>query len=432
MKNSDRASSDSIRCPTCGEIIPITETLHHQLTEETRSEVRQEFAREQQTLTKRDNELQAREASLMQAEQTLDAKVTERLAEEKAKLTKEALIKAREYFRLEIESLQADADEKDIKLQDAQKRELDLRKQKRELESAKESLELEVVRKVDAEREGIREEALAQAAEENRLKNAEKDKKLSEALKMNEDLNRKLQQGSQQTQGEVLELELEDVLRDCCRSDEILPVPKGVRGADVLQIVRSRSGVKCGQIIWEAKNKKNWSDGWISKLKDDQQQAKADIAVLVTDVLPDNIECFGLREGVWVTSSKYVPGLVSVLRAGIEHVAQAKRAVANKNETAEALFTYLTGPEFGNRVEAIMRAFITMKRDMEKEKRVMVNTWCRREKQLELVLGNTSGMYGELQGLMGASLKPIASLEPGDWSLDDGEDGFALAAESEN
>jgi hypothetical protein len=421
MKNFEVASRDSIKCPECGEVIPITETLHHQLTEEARLEMRRELASEQKTLAARRDELETREAKLSHAQQTLDAKVTKRLAEERAKLFKEAIIKAREDSRLEVESLQRDADEKNLKLQEAQKRELDLRKQKRDLESAKESLELEVARKVDTERERIRNEALAQAAEQHRLKDAEKDKKLSDAL----------QQGSQQTQGEVLELELEDVLRECCRSDEILPVPKGVHGADVLQVVRSKSGIKCGQIIWEAKHTKNWSDGWISKLKDDQQQAKADVAVLVTDVLPEDIECFGLREGVWITSSKYVPGLVSALRAGIEHVAQAKRAVASKNEMVEALFTYLTGPEFGHRVEAIMRSFILMKGELEEERRVTLRRWARREKQLDLVVGNTSGMYGDLEGLMGASLKPIASLEPGDSSLEHGEDGLTIAAESE-
>jgi len=209
--------------------------------------------------------------------------------------------------------LEKDAAEKDRKLQEARGNELQLRKEKRDLEIAKKNLELEVARKVDAERQHIREDALKEAAEQHRLKDAEKDHKLQEALKMNEELNRKLQQGSQQTQGEVLELDLEDVLRDCCRFDEILPVPKGVRGADVLQRVNSRSGVCCGLIIWEAKRTKNWSDTWISKLKGDQQEAKADIAVLVTDVLPKDIDCFGMRDRVWITVPRHVPSLVAAL-----------------------------------------------------------------------------------------------------------------------
>lgn len=426
-----KPSGDSIKCPKCGELIPITETLHSQLTERARVEMKRELAGEQKALLSRERELQARETRVQSAEQDIEDRVAKRLSAQKAKLSKEALDKARGEVSLEVEALQLEATEKDRKLQEAQNKELQLRKEKRELEAGKKSLELDVTRKVDAERERIRTEALTQAAEEHRLKDAEKDKKLSDALKINEELNRKLQQGSQQTQGEVLELELEDILRDCCRSDEILPVPKGVHGADVLQKVNNKSGVFCGAIIWEAKHTKNWSDGWISKLKDDQQQARADVAVIVTDVLPDDIKDFGKREGVWITVPKHLPGLVTALRTILEEVAQVKRAVASKNETVETLFNYLTGPDFTNRVEAIMRGFIGMKKELDEEKRVINKWWAKREKQLDLVIMNTSGMYGDLQGLMGTSLKPIPALEAGEPDSEE-ETGLALAAEGED
>jgi len=431
MKSTDGSSGDSIRCPKCGEIIQITETLHNQLTEQARAEMKRELAKEQKALLVREQGLQAREAKLVEAEQDIDDQVAKKLAAQKAKLSKEALDKAREEVSLELKDLEQDAAERERKLEAAQGNELQLRKEKRGLEAAKKKLELDVARQVDAERERIREEAMCQAAEEYRLKDAEKDKKLKDALKMNEELARKLQQGSQQTQGEVLELELEEVLRGCCCSDEILPVPKGVHGADVLQRVNNRFGVCCGLIIWEAKHTKNWSDGWISKLKDDQQQARADIAVLVTDVLPKEIEHFGRQDGVWVTSPRYVPGLVAALRVGIEEVAQTKRAVASKNETVEALFNYLTGADFANRVEAIMRGFIGMKEELDEEKRVTTRHWAKREKQLDLVVANTSGMYGDLQGLMGTSLKPIPALDSGEPDSTHAQ-GLALAAEAED
>lgn len=431
MKNSDRASGDSVKCPKCGENIPITETLHHQLTEQARAEMRGELAREQKTLVAREKDLQAREAKLTEAEQDIEDRVAKKLSTQKAKLSKDALEKARSEVSLELKDLAADAKEKERKLKEVEANELQLRKEKRDLETAKENVELEITRKVDAERQRIREEALTQAAEEHHLKDAEKDQKLRDALKMNEELSRKLQQGSQQIQGEVLELELEDILRDCCRLDEILPVPKGVRGADVLQRVTTRSGVHCGLIIWEAKHTKNWSDGWISKLKDDQQQARADIAVLVTDVLPKEVEYFGKKDNVWITIPKYVPNLVATLRMVLEEVAQTKRAVASKNETVEALFNYLTGPDFANRVEAIMRGFIGMKEELDEEKRVTSRRWAKREKQLELVLGNTSGMYGDLQGLIGTSLKPIAALEPADSDHPGEAVGLTIAAQAD-
>lgn len=431
MKNPDKNSIDSIKCPKCGEIIPITQTLQNQLTEQARAEVKREFADEQKALVARDKELEEREVRLEQAEKDIDDRVAKRLAAQKDRIGKEALEKARVEIALELKDLSASAAEKDRKILEAQKKELQLRKEKRELEAAKESLELEVARRLDAERQQIRDEALTSAAEQHRLKDAEKDKKLQEALRVNEELTRKLQQGSQQTQGEVLELELEELLRDTCPLDEILPVPKGVRGADVLQKVKDRAGLACGLILWEAKHTKNWSDAWITKLKDDQLAARADIAVLVTDVLPKDIDDFGVKDGVWVTTPHHAPGLVAALRQTLSEVARAKRAVAGKNETVEALFNYLTGPEFRQRVEAIVRAFATLNEDLEEEKRVTNRRWAKRQKQIEQVLVNTSGMYGDLQGLIGSSLGPIPALEAGEEDSSDGESGLTLAAEAE-
>ncbi|MGO9124403.1 MAG: DUF2130 domain-containing protein [Terriglobales bacterium] len=431
MKEPRTLSSDCIVCPSCGNVIPITETLRQQITEEARAELRQELTKEQKNLISKEKELQGKEAKLLEAEKAIDDRVAKRVAAEKAKLSRDALEKARAEVSLQVEDLQADAAEKDKKLQEAQKKELQLRREKSDLEAAKQRLELDVARKVDAERQRIREDALKEADEQHRLKDAEKDHKLQEAVKMNEELRRKLQQGSQQVQGEVLELELEDLLRDSFSSDEILPVPKGIRGADVLQKVNTRTGLSCGLILWEAKHTKNWSDTWISKLRDDQQEARADIAVLVTDVLPKDVDSFGLRDGVWITIPRHVPGLVVALRQTLAEVAQAKRAVAGKNETVETLFNYLIGPEFRHRVEAIVRAFVAMNEELEEEKRVTIRRWAKRAKQLELVVANTSGMYGELQGLIGSSLQPIAALESAESGSGEEETGLTLAAEAQ-
>jgi hypothetical protein len=465
MEKSGRTSGDNITCPKCGEMIPITETIQQQLTERTRAEMKREMADEQKTLVAKEKELQAQAAKLeeasldiegqiakkLSAEQkalaarekdlqaaearvaearlNIDEQVAKKLSTEKSALRQDALDKARAEVSLEVDYLQADAAEKDRKLQEAQKKELQLRKETRELQVAKEAFDLDFARQVDAERESIRQAAMTQAAQEHHLKDAEKDKKISDFLRINEDLNRKLQQGSQQTQGEVLERELEDVLRDCCRFDEILPVPKGVRGADVLQTVKNRLGTGCGKIIWEAKHTKNWSDGWIAKLKDDQQSAHADIAVLVTDVLPKELDHFGRQDGVWVTSPRYVRGLVAALRLGIEELAKAKCAAAGKDETVEELFDYITGADYRNRVDGIVRGFIGMRQTLDKEKRATKQRWAQQEKQLDLAEANTIGMHGDFQGLLGTPLQPIPALdseEPG--SVDEG--GLSLAAEA--
>jgi len=226
-------------------------------------------------------------------------------------------------------------------------------------------------------------------------------------------MGRRLEQGNQQVQGEVLEIELEQTLRDQCPLDGILEVPKGVHGADVLQTVNSRAGYSCGLIIWEAKNTKNWGNDWVGRLKENQRQAKADVAVLVSEVVPKDVDSFGFRDGVWITKRQYVRPLVIALQHALLEVAQAKRAVASKNDSVEVLFNYLTGPEFRNRVEAIASSFIEMRDDLEKEKRTISRHWAKRAKQLDVIIVNTSGMYGDLQGL-GAPLKPIPVLEAGE------------------
>ena len=383
--------------------------------EEAKAELQQELNKREQALVSKEKELQTKEGKLQDSEKEIVIRVATQVRAEKAKLTNEALKAARAEVSLQVQDLESRAAEKEQKLRESEKKELELLKEKRELESAKRTLDLDVARQVNKEREQIREEALKEASDRHHLKDEEREQILQQALKANEDMRRRLEQGSQQVQGEVLELELEQMLRDQCPLDEILEVPKGVRGADVLQRVNSRAGYSCGVIIWEAKNTKNWGSDWVSRLKENQGLAKADVAILVSEVMPKDkdLDSFGFRDGVWITKRRYVPALVGALRYTLSEVAQAKRAVASKNDSIEVLFNYLTGSEFRNRVEAIAHSFIEMKDDLEKEKRTINKNWARRAKQLDMIIVNTSGMYGDLQGL-GAPLKPIPVLEPGE------------------
>lgn len=289
---------------------------------------------------------------------------------------------------------------------------MELRKQKRELEERSKTLELEVARKIDAERATIQEETAKLLQEEHRLKDAEKDKKLQDAVRMNEDLRRKLQQGSQQTQGEVLELELEELIAKSFPTDLVEPVPKGINGADVIQKVMSKSGHICGAIVWESKRTKAWSDGWIQKLKDDQRAVKADIAVLVSEVLPKDCKNFGNYEGVWISTPQFAISLAVALRAQLIEVAMVKLAAVGKNEKMEILYQYISGSGFRQRVEAIVEAFVAMQEDVQEERRTAERRWARREKLIQKVISNTSGMYGDFEGLVGSSLQSIPSLTP--------------------
>ncbi len=411
MNREPKSSIDSIECPSCGQLIPITETLHHQLSEKARAELRQEVAEQQKAVRVKENELKRKEEELRDAEQKVEEQVKSRVVAEKAKVEQAALKKARADVAVELADLVQEATEREGKLKKAQEAELQLRKDKRELEEAKRSFELEMTRTLDSERYKIREAAQSEALEEHRLKDAEKEMKLQAALRINEELRQKLEQGSQQAQGEVLELELEEVLRTNYPLDTIEPISKGVRGADVIQRVHTRAGLLCGSIIWEFKRAKNWSEGWLAKLKDDQREAKADIAVLVTNVLPKGVDEFGLREGVWVASPRLVIGIAAALRGTLSEIAVTKAAAAGKHEAVEVLFNYLTGPEFRQRVEAIVRGFSAMRQDLEEEKRLTARRWAKREKQIDLVINNTSGMYGDLQGLIGGSMQSIPALE---------------------
>lgn len=309
-----------------------------------------------------------------------------------------------------MEDLRSQVVEKDEKLKKAKDAELDLLKQKRELEESKANFKLEMAKKLDEEREKIRQMTLEKAMEEHRLKDLEKENQIADMRKQIDELKRKAEQGSQQRQGETLELELEDILRKEFPLDHIEPVPKGIRGADVLQKVHDRSGC-CGTIIWESKNAKAWKDNWIAKLKDDQRAVKAEIAVLMTTTLPNDVKNFAHIDGAWVTNYTSIVGLATALRINLIQVATTKLATEGKNSKMEVLYNYLSGSEFRQKVEAIGEAFVSMKNDLDQEKRAMMRIWSKRDKQIERVITNTATMYGDMQGIIGASLPQLESLE---------------------
>ena len=354
-----------------------------------------------------------REAELRTAIEDFPNRLREEIAQERKRLEKESVRKAKEAVSLEVKDLQTQILEKDQRLKESEATELALRKRERALEDEKRAFDLKVSRLLSEERVKVEEETSKRILDEQRFKDAEKDKRLQDAIKANEELRRKLEQGSQQTQGEVMELELEALLKATFPLDDIRPVPKGINGADVLHHISTKRGTDCGCIIWESKRTKNWSEGWIAKLKDDQRAAKADIAVLVTEALPRDVRLFALKDGVWVTSYSAAPGLALALRDSLIQVAYAKMAVAAKDEKMEMLFSYLTGLEFRQRVEVLIETFQTMQQDLDKEKRVYEKNWAQREKQIVRVVANAAGMYGDMQGLLGPSMQPIQALEAG-------------------
>jgi hypothetical protein len=225
-----------------------------------------------------------------------------------------------------------------------------------------------------------------------------------------EDLKRRAEQGSQQLQGEVLELELEAQLRAQFPRDTIEPVPKGEHGGDVLHRVAGPLG-PCGTILWESKRTKNWSDGWLPKLRDDQRAAQAEIAILVSQALPKEVESFALVDGVWIVHPRVALPVAMTLRHSLIEVASARQAGEGQQTKMEIVYQYLTGPRFRQRVQAIVEAFSTMQEDLDKEKKVITKQWAKRAEQIDRVMQATVGMYGDLQGIAGKTLQEIEGLE---------------------
>ena len=270
--------------------------------------------------------------------------------------------------------------------------------------------DIEMKKKLMESEETIRNEAKRKAEEEHQLKDTEKEKLINDLKKSLEDAQKKATQGSQQTQGESLELTLETKLRQEFPNDEISEVKKGVRGADITQLVVDKLNRKCGSILWESKNAK-WSDGWIEKLKEDQRQAKADLAVLVSVNLPEGINTFNFVRGVWICSwTSFVP-LALALRFNLINIYFEKQNAVGVDEKMKVLYEYLTGNEFKHRVEGIVEAFGTLQDDIEREKRWFSSKWARQEKEIRKVIDHTHGMYGDLQGVTGRALPEIKSLE---------------------
>jgi hypothetical protein len=268
-----------------------------------------------------------------------------------------------------------------------------------------------VARKLDEEREKIREEVSKKADEEHRLKDLEKEKLIKDLQNSVEDMKRKAEQGSMETQGEVLEQDFEAQLKAFFVHDDIQPVPKGIKGADLVQTVRTPIGAECGILLWETKNTKAWSNAWIPKLKDDMIETRASIAILVSVVLPNGIKRFEQVDGVWVSDPLCAIPLAAALREQLTAISRERTASTGKSEKMEALYQYLAGVEFKQKIEGIIEAFTSMQEQLNKERRAMEKHWKQREKEIERVVKNTVGLYGDMQGIIGDQIPTIPALE---------------------
>ena len=349
----------------------------------------------------------------MLQEKLQDSKLAEEDAKQLiAKAQIDAKAKALQEFDNEKKALAEELLEKDNKINEFRTQELELRKQKRAMEEQQANMEIELQRKLEAERTKMIDQISASESARFSMIEAEYKKKIEDALKTNEDLTRKLNQGSQQLQGEVLELELEHVLSNSFLHDQIEEVKKGQRGADVLHTVHTQYGIACGKIIWEAKRAEHWSDKWLHKLKDDQQEAKADIAVLVTTVMPKGKDEIIVRMGdVWVISPQVIKPVAEMLRVVLLEANKLKLVNTGRNEKMELLYNYLSSAQFSQKVRTMLETFESMRGDLEAEKRAMQKIWSKRQTQIERVTINMTTVVGDLQGIAHEALPQLENLE---------------------
>lgn len=400
----------TITCPNCKTEIKLTESLAAPLVESTRRQYEEQLAA-------KDADISQREAAMARAQESIDEQVETKLATARAAIVTAEAQKARTAVADEIARVQQEKTAAEELLQDrnakllaAQKTELDLRKERQQLQDEKDQFELVKQQAIDAERTKIREAAQKDADDQSRLKIAEKDKTINDLQVKLQAALRQAEQGSQQLQGEVQELELESLLRSAFPQDSIEPVPKGEHGGDVIHRVAGPNGQHCGTILWESKRTKAWSDGWLGKVREDQRAAKAEIALIVSQSLPKDIETFNLVDGVWVSSHSCAIPVAIALRYSLIELASARHAGEGQQTKMELVYQYLTGPRFRHRIEAIVEKFADMHEDLQRERKTMTKLWAKREEQIRCVVESTAGMYGDLQGIAGKTLQEIEGL----------------------
>jgi hypothetical protein len=353
-----------------------------------------------------------------QAKKAIDEQVATRLNSARADIAREEAQRAKlscasdlDAKAREVADLQEVLAQRNAKLEEAQKVQTDLLRKQRELDDAKREVDLTIEKRVQSSFAEVRQRAKQEADDGLKLKVVEKEEQIASMQRQIEQLKRKSEQGSQQLQGEALEVELETALRARFPTDCVEPVGKGEFGGDIIQRVTNATGVNCGAILWETKRTKNWSDAWLAKLRVDQRAAKAEVAILISSVLPKDIVTFGRIEGVWIAEPRMAVALAMALRIGLIEIANSKQVQQGQETKMELVYQYLTGSKFRHRVEAIVEKISEMQVDLGRERKAMTRLWAKRETQIQSVIEATVGMHGDLQGIAGKAIQEIEGLE---------------------
>jgi hypothetical protein len=427
-----------ITCPHCRTEIPLTESLAAPLLSTTRQQYERRLADKDREIAGREAAIRDQRTALEQDRANLDARIAERVSAERVRIAAEEAAKAKQLAAADLEEktnaladLREVLHQRDQKLAEAQKAQAELIRKQRELDDARRELDLTVEKRVQESLTAIREKAKQEAEEGLKLRLSEKEEQIASMQRQIEELRRKAEQGSQQLQGEVQELQLEAMLRAKFSRDVIEPVPKGEFGGDVVQRVFGPLDQHCGTILWESKRTKNWTDGWLGKLREDQRRAKADVALIVSNALPKGVHSFDHVDGIWVTEPRCAIPVAIALRQSLIEIASARQAGQGQQTKMELVYRYLTGPRFRQRLEAIVEKFSEMQTDLDKERKAMIRLWAKREAQIRGVVEAAAGMCGDLQGIAGKAFKeidgialPLIDNQPGD-RQENAEDSLA-------
>ncbi|HTI10023.1 MAG TPA: DUF2130 domain-containing protein [Puia sp.] len=417
-----------IKCPNCGHLFPMEEAVSEEYKKELREQMVAFKKEKEKELQKKQEEFARKEAEWQQSAQKLEAGFTQRLSEEKQRwqqVTEQNIRKSiATDFENKLKMLEEANKDNEEKLRTSRQKELEFLKKEQELKNRESELELSVQRQLQEERgklskeiRELEEQKVATRETEYQLRLKELEKQLDDQKKLAEEMRRKAEQGSMQLQGEVQELALEELLRASFPFDEISEVGKGVRGADCIQTVRNNFGQECGKIIYESKRTRDFAQDWIEKLKSDMRSQGAVIAVIVTQAMPKDMNCFGEKNGVWICSFSEVKALSHVLRDGVIRVFSASKSQENKGDKMHLLYDYLTSTEFSEQWKAIREGFLSMKQSIQKERDTMEKLWKSREKQLEKVLLNAAHVRGSIEGIAGKDAIDVNLLEDGEEDL---------------
>ncbi|RCW90655.1 hypothetical protein DFQ08_10454 [Winogradskyella arenosi] len=418
MKNETQ-----VKCPNCGTSIDVQDILSHQLEEEIKQKYQSEIARTKKQYSVEQEKLKQEKLNFEQKKKRENELFQERLAQQLKADKKEIEHKLKQKLKDEqleqFEALQKELNEKSAQVRELNRSKAEIEKLKREKGELKEAAEAEAQKRLNdillAEREKIKK----LEEDKNELRFKEMQKQLEDQKKLTEEMKRKQEQGSMQLQGEVQELAIEEWLATKFPLDTIEEIKKGARGGDCLQVVHTRTEQNCGTIYYESKRTKDFQPSWIEKFKADIRDRGANVGVLVTEVMPSDMDRMGLKDGIWICNYEEFKGLCTVLREGILQVNNALVTQENKGDKMDLLYDYLTSSTFRMSIEAIVEGFTQMKSDLDSEKRSMQRIWKQREKQIEKVVINTIDMYGSVKGIAGNAIQSVKALELPEGDLED-------------